>query len=134
VKKRKKYAKQGESQTITKAVTHIPLSAANPGKLAALDQIAVEFLALAQRYVTLFCADEPPNGFRASCFPTTLTERWHRVAVQQAAGVAKSWRTNRANAYQEYVDALAEYQEQKTDEALKKGRTHLTRGVHSSEL
>lgn len=40
MKKRKKHAKQGELQNITKAVTHIRLEAANPGKLAALDQLA----------------------------------------------------------------------------------------------
>jgi len=43
---------------------------------------------------------------------TPLSERWQRVAIQQAAGIAKSWRTNRANAYQDYRDALAEYKEQ----------------------
>ncbi|HZT99436.1 MAG TPA: hypothetical protein VFA10_07240 [Ktedonobacteraceae bacterium] len=35
MKKRKKRAKKGELQTITKAVTHIGLEATNPGKLAA---------------------------------------------------------------------------------------------------
>ena len=119
--KRKKRAKKGEPQTVTRAVTHIQMSAANPGKLAALDQLASEFLALTQRYVTLFCTDELPDGFRAPCFPTPLSERWHRVAIQQATGIAKSWRTNRANAYQEYLDALAEYQEQQADGTLPEG-------------
>lgn len=118
MKKRRKHAKKGEPQTITKAVTHIYLSAANPGKLAALDQLAEQFLALTQRYVTLFCTEELPDSFRAPCFPTSLSERWHRVDVQQAAGIAKSWRTNRANAYQDYLDALAEYQEQEADGTL----------------
>jgi len=120
-KKRKKHVKAGEPQTITKAVTHIRLEETNKGKLAALDRLASEFLALAQRYVTLFCTDELPDSFRAPCFPTPLSQRWHRVAIQQAAGIAKSWRTNRANAYQDYLDELAEYQEQQADGALEEG-------------
>jgi hypothetical protein len=42
MKQRKKRAKKREPQTMTKAVTHIRLEAANPGKLAALDQLAKE--------------------------------------------------------------------------------------------
>ncbi len=120
-KKRKKHAKQGEPQRITKAVTHIRLEATNKDKLAALDQLAEEFLVLAQRYVTLFCTDEFPDSFRAPCFPTPLSERWQRVSIQQAAGIAKSWRTNRTNAYQCYLDEVAEYQEQQADGTLQEG-------------
>ena len=120
-KQRKKRAKKGEPPTITKAVTHIRLDAANPGKLAALDQLAQVFLALTQQYVTLFCQDELPNRFRAPCFLTPLSERWHRVAIQQAAGIAKSWRTNQANAYEDFLDALAEYQEHKAEGTLEEG-------------
>lgn len=118
MKKRKKRAKKGESQTITKAVTHIRLEATNAGKLTALDALASVYLELTQQYVTLFCTTEAPNGFRAPCFLTSLSERWHRNAIQQAAGIAKSWRSNRATAYQDYLDALAEYQEQKADGTL----------------
>jgi len=110
-KQRRKRAKKGEPQRITKAVTHIRLAETNPGKLAALDQLAHAFLPLVQQYVTLFCTDAIPDAFSAPCFPTELSERWHRVAIQQAAGIAQSWHTNRANAYQEYLDELAEYQE-----------------------
>ena len=120
-KQRKKRAKKGEPPTITKAVTHIRLDAANPGKLAALDQLVQVFLALTQQYVTLFCQDELPNRFRAPCFLTPLSERWHRVAIQQAAGIAKSWRTNQANAYEDFLDALAEYQEHKAEGTLEEG-------------
>jgi hypothetical protein len=116
-KKRKKHVKAGEPQTITRAVTHIRLEETNKGKLAALDRLASEFLALAQRYVTLFCTDELPDRFRAPCFSTPLSERWHRVAIQQAAGIAQSWRTNRATALQDYLDELAEYQEQQAEGA-----------------
>jgi hypothetical protein len=120
----KKHTKTGEpanQRTITKAVTHIRLEASNPGKLAVLDQLAEVYLSLTQLYVTLFSTTEVPNGFRAPCFLTPLSERWHRVAIQQAAGIAKSWRTNRANAYQDYLDALAEYREQQADSSLAEG-------------
>jgi hypothetical protein len=82
---------------------------------------AYVYLELTRQYTALFCTDELPNGFRAPCFLTLLSERWHRNAIQQAAGIAKSWRSNRANAYQGYLDALAEYQEQKTDGTLDEG-------------
>ena len=121
MKKRKKRTKKGEPQTITKAVTHIRLDATNAGKRTALDALAVVYLALAQQYTTLFCTDELPNGFRTPCFLTPLSERWHRVAIQQAAGIAQSWQSNRANASQEYLDALAEYQEQQANGTLEEG-------------
>jgi hypothetical protein len=121
MKKRKKRAKKGEPQTITKAVTHIRLDATNSGKLIALDALAEVYLSLTQQYAILFCTNEVPNGFRAPCFLTPLSERWHRVAIQHGAGIAKSWRSNRANAYQDYLDALAEYQEQKVDGTLEEG-------------
>lgn len=121
MKKRKKRAKKGEPQTITKAITHIRLQATNAGKLTALDQLAEVYLALTQQYTTLFCTEELPNGFRAPCFPTILSERWHRVAIQQAAGIAQSWQTNRANAYQDYLNTLAEYQEQPAEGTVEEG-------------
>src|ERR1700730_15227264 len=99
-------------QTLTRAVTHIRLEATNAGKLAALDDLAQVYLPLCQQYVTLFCTDEYPDKFRATCFATPLSERAHRVASQQAAGVAQSWRTTRANAHQDYLDDLLNYHEQ----------------------
>ncbi len=121
MKKRKKRAKKSEPQTITKAVTHIRLEATNAGKLSALDQLAEVYLALTQQYVIFFCTNEVPNGFRAPCFLTPLSERWHRVSIQHGAGIAKSWRSNRANAYQDYLDAVAEHQEQKAGGTLEEG-------------
>jgi hypothetical protein len=120
-KQRRKRAKKGEPQRITKAVTHIRLTETNPGKLAALDQLAHVFLPLVQQYVILFCTDEMPDAFSAPCFPTELSERWHRVAIQQAAGIAKSWRTNREAASQSYLDELAEYREQEAEGTLEEG-------------
>jgi len=109
---------QSTSQTITKAVTHIQLEAVNAGKLAALDDLAQVYLPLCQQYVTLFCTDEPPDKFRATCFLTSLSERWQRVAIQQAAGIAQSWRTNRAQAYQDYLDELLDYREREAEGTL----------------
>jgi hypothetical protein len=109
---------QDEPQTLTKAVTYIRLIEVNANKLAALDALAQVYLALCQQYVTLFCTDEHPDKFHAPVFVTPLSERWHRVAIQQAAGIAQSWRTNRANAYQDYLDDLLDYHEQQTEGIL----------------
>jgi hypothetical protein len=105
-----------ERQTF--AVTCIRLIEVNPGKLAALDALAPIFLSLCQQYVTLFCTDEYPDKFHSPIFATPLSERWHRVAIQQAAGIAQSWRTNRAQAHHDYVDELLEYQEQQAESTL----------------
>ena len=102
----------GTSHRVTRAVTHIRLLEVNPGKLAALDQLALAYLELCQRYATFFCTEEQPDKFHAPVFATPLSERWHRVAIQQAAGIAQSWRTNREQVYQDYLDDLLDYHEQ----------------------
>ncbi len=109
---RQRGKKTVKPHTITKAVTHIRLLETNPGKLAALDALAPVYLALCQQYVTLFCTEEQPDKFHSPVFQTPLSERWHRVAIQQAAGIAHSWLTNRAQAYQDYLDDLLDYHEQ----------------------
>jgi hypothetical protein len=111
---------QSKSQTLTRAVTHIRLEAVNAGKFVALNDLARVYLPLCQQYITLFCTEETPDKFRATCFATPLSERWHRVAIQQAAGVAQSWHTNREQAYQDYLEELAEYAEQQADGTLGK--------------
>ena len=116
--RRKKQPRQGEPQRITKAVTQIRLLEANTGKLAALDELAPVYLALCQQYVTLFCTEEPPDAFHPPVFPTPLSERWHRVAIQQAAGIAQSWRSNRTAAYQQYQQDLERYQQRAADGTL----------------
>jgi hypothetical protein len=110
--RRKPRSVPGTPQQITKAVTHIRLEAANTGKLTALDELAQVYLSLCQQYVTLFCTEELPDKFHTPIFATPLSERWHRVAIQQAAGIAHSWRTNREQAYQDYLDDLLGYHEQ----------------------
>src|SRR5689334_4892983 len=110
-----------DPQTITRAVTHIRLEAVNGGKLAALDELAQVYLSLCQQYVALFCTQERPNKLRAPLFATPLSERWQRVAIQQAAGIARSWRTNRAQAYQDDTDDLLASHEQRSKGALDEG-------------
>jgi len=108
--KKKRRHKQRTKRTITRAVTHIRLIEANPGKLAALDQMMAVYLPICQRYVILFCtAETPPDKYGDPVFESELSDRLHRVAMQQAAGIAKSWRTNRENAYQAYLQDVADY-------------------------
>src|SRR2546425_6317117 len=117
-RRKKKRAIPGEPQRITKAVTQIRLIEVNPGKLAALDELAPIYLALCQQYVTLFCTQEAPDKLRAPCYPTPLSERWQRVAIMQAAGIAQSWRTNRTQASQQYQQDLLRSQQQAADGQL----------------
>jgi len=117
-RKKKRHATGGEPYPVTRAVTHIRLLEVNPGKLDALDALAPVYLALCQQYVTLFCGEEYPNKLRDPLYPTPLSERWHRVAIMQAAGIARSWRSNRASAYQQYQDDLERYQERKAQGTL----------------
>jgi hypothetical protein len=66
-------------------------------------------LALCQQYIIHFCTQADPNSYAVPVYATELAERGPRVAIQQAAGIAKSWRTNRQNAYNAYLEALADY-------------------------
>ncbi len=96
---------------LTRAITHIRLCDANHAKIAALDALADEYLRLCQQYTTYFCTEAEPNGYLAPCFASPLSQRWQRVAIQQAAGIAQSWRSNYATAMQAFRDALATYEE-----------------------
>ena len=117
-RKKKKRPTAGEPYSVTRAVTHIRLVEVNPGKLAVLDALAPVYLSLCQEYVTLFCTTESPNKLRDPLYPTPLSERWHRVAMMQAAGIARSWRSNRTNAYRQYQDDLKRSQEKQADGTL----------------
>src|SRR5215469_11784920 len=119
--KRQRGKKIVEPHTTTFAVTHIRLIEVNPVKLAAMDALAAVFLSLCQKYVTVFCTQEPPDAFRATLFATPLSERWHRVVIQQAAGIARAFRTYRAQAYQHYLDDLLDYHEQEVEGTLDEG-------------
>src|SRR5450755_1065061 len=108
--------RKGQSTTpaLTKAVPHIRLSETNACKLAALDALAPVYQALCQEYVTYFCTEGTPDKFHDPLFSTPLSERWHRVAIQQAAGIARAWRTNREQAYQSYLEEREHFQEAQT--------------------
>src|SRR6266436_4834206 len=72
------------------------------------------YLSLCQRYVSLFCTQEvEPSKYTTPVLETELSDRLHRVALHQAAGIAKSWRTNRQAAYEAYLEDLADYAEAK---------------------
>src|SRR5260370_38660164 len=111
-RKKKKRPPAGEPYPVTRAVTHIRLVEVNPGKLAARDTLAPVYLALCQQYVTLFCTTESPNKLPDPLYQHPLSERWQRVAIMQAAGIARPWRSNRTTAYQHYQDDLFPYQKQ----------------------
>ncbi len=131
-RKNKKKKSTSEPRHITRAVTRIRLTQTNAGKLAALDALAPIYLALCQQYVTLFCTEEIPNKLRDPLYKTDLSERWHRCAIMQAAGIAKSWRSNHANALRDYEkrkvwyeERLALYQEQQERGALEEGEEEI---------
>ncbi len=73
--KNKRKRKKKSKQTITRAVTPIPLIEANPGKLDVLDQLVEAYLALTGRYVTLFCTVVEPNKYAEPIFETSLSQR-----------------------------------------------------------
>jgi hypothetical protein len=97
---------------LTRAVTHIRLCAVNDAKVATLDALAIAYKALCQQYVTHFCAEADPDSYAAPRFPSPLSQRWQRVAVQQAAGIARSWRSNHERSQEEFADVLATWLEE----------------------
>jgi hypothetical protein len=102
----------GSVMRLTRAVTHIRLCSINCAKVAALDALAADYLALCHHCVTLFCSEAEPNGYADPCIPSPLSQRWQHVAIQQAAGIAKSWRTNRQRAQEDFADILVAGQEE----------------------
>jgi hypothetical protein len=97
---------------LTRAVTHIRLCSINGAQAAALDALAAEYMAQCHQYVTLFCSEAEPNGYADPRFPSLLSQRWQRVAIQQAARIAKSWRTNRQRAQEDFAEILVAWQEE----------------------
>src|SRR5436309_15846431 len=101
MKQRQVLHQRKRKKKLTRAVSHIRLIETNPGKLGALDQLAKVYMDLCQQYVTVFCTEQEPDKYRAPLFETTLSERWHRAAIQHAAGISQSWRTNREHRSEE---------------------------------
>jgi len=85
----------------------IRLCNANAGKLAQLDLLASAYMELCQAYTTAFCTDVEPDGYADAWIATPLSARWQRVAIQHAAGIARSWRTNHDRAYREHLEDCA---------------------------
>jgi hypothetical protein len=96
----------------TRAVTHIRLCAVNDAKVAALDALAAAYRALCQQYTTSFCIETDPDGYADPRFPSPLSQRWQRVAIQQAAGIARSWRSNHQRAQEDFADFLGAWLEE----------------------
>src|SRR5260370_34096429 len=108
--KKKRKRKKKSKQTITRAVAHIRLLEANVGKLSTLDARVRVYLELCQQYTTLFCqAESKPDKWSEPVYATELSERLHRVALQQAAGIADSFRTNRTAANHPRLQDVAAY-------------------------
>lgn len=97
---------------VTQAVTHIGLSLgeANDTKVAELDAVAAEYMALCQAYVFHYIANGVPVGHPMPVFVSILSARWHQVAMRQASGIAQSWLSNYDRHQQTYQEALARYQ------------------------
>lgn len=108
-----------EKYSITQALTHIPLDLVNENKLARLNLVAEVYLALCQQYVTYFCTETSPDGYAEYIFESDLSRRWQRVAIQQAAGIAQSWRSNRDKAFAKYERRLAYFEQQTPDDSKK---------------
>lgn len=75
---------------VTRSVPHIRLCDATHAKLAALDALAAEYQRVCQAYTTLFCTEAQPTPYAEPCVESLLSQRWQRVAIQQAAGIARS--------------------------------------------
>ncbi len=95
---------------LTKAIPHIALQDANHGKLAALDALWDVYQGLCDDYIGYFCTQVAPDAEIDFVFDSALSARWQRVAVQQAAGIAQSWRSNRANAWTDYQARVQRYE------------------------
>jgi putative transposase len=82
-----------------KAITHLKLDQANPGKLERLDELASEYQRIAQAYVDWLISHEMHQPDKYATIPeqeisTKLSDRWQRCAWQQACGIVQSWHSN----------------------------------------
>ena len=82
-----------------KAVTHLKLNQANPGKLQKLDELASEHPRVVQAYVNWLISKEIRQPNKYADLPqedvsTPLSNRWQRCAWQQACGMVQSWYSN----------------------------------------
>jgi hypothetical protein len=84
---------------VKKAITHLKLDQANPGKLKKLDELAAEHQRVIQRYADWLIAHEIRLPDKYVPLPeqdisTALSVQWPRSAWQQACGIVRSWYSN----------------------------------------
>ncbi|HPH97056.1 MAG TPA: transposase [Anaerolineaceae bacterium] len=84
---------------VKKAITHLKLDQANPGKIQKLDELAAEYQRVAQAYVDWQIQQEmrQPDKYGdtpAAEISTLLSARWQRCAWQHACGIVQSWYSN----------------------------------------
>jgi hypothetical protein len=84
---------------VKKAITHLKLSQANPGKLHKLNELAAEHQWVVQAYVDWLIQREVRQPNKYADLPeedvsTPLSDRWQRCAWQQACGIVQSWYSN----------------------------------------
>ena len=82
-----------------KAITHLKLDQANPGKLEKLNELAAEQQRVVQAYVDWMISHEIRQPDKYDHIPeqeisTKLSDRWRRCAWQQACGIVQSWYSN----------------------------------------
>jgi len=84
---------------VKKAIPHLKLNQANPGKLQKLDELAAEHQRVVQAYVDWLIRREVRQPNKYADLPeeevsTLLSDRWQRCAWQQACGIVQSWYSN----------------------------------------
>jgi IS605 OrfB family transposase len=84
---------------VKKAITHLKLDQANPGKLERLDELAAEYQRIVQTYVDRMISHAIRQPDKYASLPeqeisTKLSDRWQRCAWQQACGIVRSWYSN----------------------------------------
>jgi putative transposase len=84
---------------VKKAITHLKLDQANPGKLERLDELSAEYQRKVQAYIDWMISHEIRQPDKYVLVPeqdiaTVLSDRWQRCAWQQACGIVRSWYSN----------------------------------------
>jgi hypothetical protein len=79
---------------VKKAITHLKLDQANPGKLERLDELAAEYQRIVQAYLDWLISHAIRQPDKYDQIPeqelsTQLSDRW-----QQACGIVRSWYGN----------------------------------------
>lgn len=103
-------ARCNKRKRLIQAITHIPLRDMNQCKLLALDTLAEVYQDLCQQYTTYFCQEAQPNLYATPHIASELSQRWQRVAIQQAAGIAQAWRSNRDKAFAAYENKRVSFE------------------------